>query len=85
MNTNIDVNDPKIVELSFHVLEKIIMKCDGKDLKETMEIAKIMENKAQEGDYPEELKYAYSDALNKLGTLNDDLLSDLREMLKNDE
>ncbi len=84
-NANIDVNDPKVIELSFHVLETIIVKTEDKKLAEVIKIAKIMNETAQMGDYPEELKFAYSDALAKLGTLNDDLLKDLREMLKSDE
>ncbi len=84
-NTAFDVNDPKIIELSFHVLETIILKTEEKKLAEVLKIAKIMNETAQIGDYPEELKFAYSDALTKLGTLNDDLLKDLRDMLKSDE
>ena len=84
-NTAFDVNDPKIIELSFHVLETIILKTEEKNLAEVLKIAKIMNETAQIGDYPEELKFAYSDALTKLGTLNDDLLKDLRDMLKSDE
>ncbi len=82
---NIDANDPKIIELSFHVLETIITKTENKNLSEVIKIAQVMNEVAQSGDYPEELKYAYTDALTKLGTLNDDLLKDLREMLKSDE
>ena len=84
-NTAFDVNDPKIIELSFHVLETIILKTEEKKLAEVLKIAKIMNETAQIGNYPEELKFAYSDALTKLGTLNDDLLKDLRDMLKSDE
>ena len=84
MNTNIDANDPKIIELSFHVLETIILKTEGKKLADVIKIAQIMRETCNNGDYPEELKFAYEDALNKLGTLNDDLLKDLREMLKSD-
>jgi len=85
MNANVDVNDPKVIELSFHVLETIILKTDEKKLDEVIKVAEVMNELCQSGNYPEELKFAYSDALTKLGTLNDDLLKDLREMLKADD
>ena len=85
MEMNVNVNDPKIIELSFHVLETIILKTDGMKLDEVKKVAKVMNELCQEGDYPAELKYSYSDALMKLDTLNDDLLVDLRDMLKADD
>lgn len=85
MESNVNVNDPKIIELSFHVLETIILKTDGMKLDEVKKVARVMNELCQEGSYPEELKYAYSDALMKLDTLNDDLLVDLRDMLKADD
>lgn len=84
MYANIDANDPKVIDLSFHVLETIILKTEDKKLSEVIKIAQIMNETCKNGDYPEELKFAYEDALNKLGTLSDDLLKDLREMLKTD-
>ena len=83
--TNIDANDPKFIELCFHVLETMIIKTDDKNISEVIKIAQIMNEVAQSGAYPDELKYAYTDALTKLNTLNDDLLKDLRDMLKTDD
>lgn len=80
-----DVNDPKVIELSFKVLESIITKCDDKSYDDVMKIAQIMNQNAQVGNYPEEMKLAYAEALNKLQTLNEDQVNDLREMLKSEE
>ncbi len=80
-----DANDPKVIELSFKVLESIILKCEGKDYDETMKVAQIMNQNAQIGDYPEEIKLAYTEAISKLQTLNQDQINDLREMLKSED
>lgn len=80
-----DANDPKVIELSFKVLESIIMKCEDNDYDEIMKIAQIMNKSAQFGNYPEEIKLAYTDAISKLQTLNQDQINDLREMLKAEE
>lgn len=80
-----DANDPKVIELSFKVLESIIVKCDDKNYDDIMKVAKIMCQNAQIGNYPEELKLAYTEALAKLETLNEDQIRDLREMLQSED
>ena len=80
-----DANDPKVIELSFKILESIIMKCEDKDYDDIMKIAQIMNKNAQFGNYPEEIKLAYTEAISKLQTLNQDQINDLREMLKAEE
>jgi len=77
-----DANDPKVIELSFKVLESIILKCEDKDYDDIMKIAQIMNKNAQFGNYPEEVKLAYIEAISKLQTLNQAQINDLRDMLK---
>ena len=80
-----DMNDPKVIELSFRVLESIILKCEGKNYEDTMKVAQMMNQNAQAGNYPEELKLGYTEAINKLETLNESQINDLRDMLKSEE
>ena len=46
-------NDPKVIEASYNVLEKIIVAIEFKTKEELIALAEIMVNKVEAGDHPE--------------------------------
>ena len=74
-------NDPKVIETSFTILEKIIVSIDFKIKEELLALADIMVKKVQEGDYPEVLKLAYEDARHKIEVLNLEQLNEIKNIV----
>ena len=62
---NLTASDPKVIELSYDLLEKIIMAIDYKSKEDLVKLSSIMLEKVNSDDkYPELLKLAYADAKN---------------------
>lgn len=74
-------NDPKVIETSYDILEKIVVAIDFKTKEELVELATIMADKAQNGDYPELLKLAYQDAKHKVELLSLEQLNEVKRII----
>lgn len=74
-------NDPKVIETSYTILEKIIVSIDFKTKEELLSLADIMVNRVKEGDYPEVLKLAYEDARHKIELLSLDQLNEIKNIV----
>lgn len=75
------IQDPKVVELSFRVMESILKKVDFNDKQKLLDMAKEMRDEANAGDYPEEIKLAYVEAINKIDGLSLEQLKELRDII----
>lgn len=78
---NLSMDDPKVVEMSYNVFEKILTSIDYKTKEELIELADIMLKKVDEGDYPEIIKLAYKDAHKKIEILNLDQLNEIKSII----
>lgn len=74
-------NDPKVIETSYDILEKMVMAIDFQSKEELEKLATIMEDKAQNGDYPEFLKLAYADAKHKVELLSYEQLIEIKKII----
>ena len=74
-------NDPKVIETSYDILEKIVVAIDFKTKEELVELATIMANKAEKGDYPQLLKLAYADAKHKVELLILEQLNEVKRII----
>lgn len=74
-------NDPKVIETSYEILEKILVAIDFKTKEELVELATIMANKAENGDYPQLLKLAYADAKHKVELLSLEQLNEVKRII----
>lgn len=80
----VEKNDPKVIELSYDILEKIVTSIDFTTKDEPLRLATIMNEKAQNGDYPDVIKFAYADALAKVELLGYEQLCAVKKIV-NDE
>ncbi len=74
-------NDPKVIETSYDILEKIVVAIDFKTKEELVKLATIMADKAENGDYPELLKLAYADAKHKVELLSLEQLLEIKKII----
>jgi hypothetical protein len=79
MSDNINT---KAIELSFTVLEDIIMQSPLTTKESLMNLAKSASKKVNEGDYPKVLKLAYKEMINKLNSLSFDEIKEIREIIE---
>lgn len=77
----LNADDPKVVEMSYNVFEKILTSIDYKTKEELIDLADIMVKKVEEGDYPEILKMAYQDARKKIEILNLQQLNEIKSII----
>lgn len=79
---NEDMNT-QAIELSFTVLEEIIMLRELTNKKDILELANRALKKVQEGkDYPQVLKLAYQEMVHKLEGLNFEEIKEIRQILE---
>jgi len=79
---NNDINT-KATELSFTVLEDIIMLMPLTSKEDIMALANATSQKVQNGkDFPQVLKLAYKEMLNKLKSLSFDEIKEIREIIE---
>ncbi len=74
-------NDPKVIETSYDILEKIIVSIEFSTKEEVLELADIMVKKVEAGDYPELLKLAYADAKHKIELLSLEQLNEIKNII----
>lgn len=74
-------NDPKVIETSYDILEKIVVAIDFKTKEELVELATIMVNKVENGNYPQLLKFAYADAKHKVELLSLEQLNEVKRII----
>ena len=79
--SKLTLTSPKVVELSFKILEKIILSIDFEDKQELVDLAEIMLKNAQAGKYPDEIKLGYEEALNKINVLSLDQIKEIRTII----
>lgn len=77
----ISVQDPKVTELSFRVMESIITKVEFNTKEELLNIATEMKEEAKNDKYPEEIKLAYEEAIKKIEGLSFEQLKELRDII----
>jgi len=80
----LSLDDPKVVEMSYNVFEKILVSIEYKTKEELCELADIMLKKVEDGDYPEIIKLAYKDARNKIDILSIEQLNKIKEIITGD-
>lgn len=80
---NLTMDDPKVVEMSYNVFEKILTSIDYQTKEELISLADIMLKKVEEGDYPQILKLAYQDAHKKIEILNLEQLNEIKSIITN--
>ena len=75
-------NDPKVIELSYDVLEKIIMAIDYTSKEDLVRLSDIMVEKVEsDSKYPELLKLAYKDAKSKIDLLSLDQINEIKSII----
>ncbi len=74
-------NDPKVIETSYDILEKIIVAIDFKEKDEILKLADIMVKKVESGDYPQLVKLAYADAKHKIELLSLEQLNEIKNII----
>ncbi len=74
-------NDPKVIETSYDILEKIIVAIDFKEKDELLKLADIMVKKVESGDYPQLVKLAYADAKHKIELLSLEQLNEIKNII----
>ena len=77
----ISKNDPKVIETSYDILEKIIVAIDFKEKDEILKLADIMVKKVESGDYPQLVKLAYADAKHKIELLSLEQLNEIKNII----
>ncbi len=81
---DLTIDDPKVVEMSYTVFEKILTSIDFETKEELLELANIMVDRVENGDYPEILKLAYKDAHKKIEVLNTEQLKEIKKIITQD-
>ena len=74
-------NDPKVIETSYNIMEKIIVAIDFKEKDELLKLADIMVKKVESGDYPQLVKLAYADAKHKIELLSLEQLNEIKNII----
>lgn len=75
-------NDPKVIELSYDLLEKIIMAIDYTSKEDLVRLSDIMVEKVEsDSKYPELLKLAYKDAKSKIDLLSLDQINEIKSII----
>ncbi len=77
-------DDPKVVEMSFNVFEKILTSIDYKSKDELLKLSDLMIEKVQDPKYPEILRMAYADARRKIEILNLEQLNEIKQIIVSD-
>lgn len=81
----INENDPKVIEMSYDILEKIITAIDYKSKDDLIRLAGIMVEKVQSDDkYPEIMKVAYKDAKHKIELLSLEQINEIKDIITSD-
>lgn len=79
---NLSENDPKVIELSYDLLEKIIMAIDYTSKEDLVRLSDIMVEKVEsDSKYPELLKLAYKDAKSKIDLLSLDQINEIKSII----
>ena len=82
---NLSANDPKVIELSYDLLEKIIMAINYKSKDDLVKLVSIMVEKVNsDSKYPELLKLAYADAQDKIGLLSLEQINEIKSIITGD-
>jgi len=79
--SSLSKNDPKVIETSYDILEKVVVAIDFKTKEEVLELVDIMVKKAQKGRYPELIKLAYEDAKHKIELLSLEQLNEVKKII----
>ncbi|MCL2540520.1 MAG: hypothetical protein FWE53_03795 [Firmicutes bacterium] len=79
--SKLTISSPKVVELSFKILEKIILAIEFEEKQELIALAEIMLKNAKAGNYPEEIKLGYEEALNKINVLSLDQIKEIKTII----
>ena len=75
-------NDPQVIEMSYDLLEKIIMAINYTSKEDLVRLASIMVEKVNsDPKYPELLKLAYADAKNKIELLSFDQINEIKSII----
>ncbi len=77
----LSLDDPKVVEMSYNVFEKILTSIDYKTKEELIDLADIMLKMVDEGEYPEIIKLAYKEAHKKIEILNLSQLNEIKSII----
>ncbi|MBO5102662.1 MAG: hypothetical protein J6C13_01050 [Clostridia bacterium] len=77
-------DNPKVVEMSYNVFEKILTSIEYTTKEELLKLADIMVNKVQDEKYPEILKLAYADARRKIDILSLEQLNEIKTIITTD-
>jgi len=82
---DISPNDPKVIEMSYDILEKIITAIDFKTKEEIVKLAGIMVKKVESSEqYPTILKLAYKDAQHKIDLLSLEQINEIKSIITSD-
>ncbi len=77
----LNIDDPKVIEMSYNVFEKILTSIDYNTKEELLELADIMIEKVKDEKYPEMLRLAYADARRKIEILNLEQLNEIKKII----
>jgi len=76
------MQSPKVVELSFRVFEDLIKNAKFTTKDELLLVAYKARDNANSGDYPEELKLAYEEAINKINSIGIEQILEIKDLLQ---
>ena len=84
MEEKLTPNNPKVIEMSYNVFEKILTSIDFNSKDELLKLADVMLKKVQDPKYPEILRLAYADAKRKIELLELEHLNEIKQIVLSD-
>ncbi len=84
MEEKLTPNNPRVIEMSYNVFEKILTSIDYKTKDELVKLADVMLEKVQDPKYPEILRMAYQDARRKIEILSLEQLNEIKQIITSD-
>ncbi len=84
MEENLTPNNPKVIEMSYSIFEKILTSIDYKTKDELLNLVDIMLEKVQDKKYPEILRLAYKDAKRKIELIDLEQLNEIKNIIISD-
>ena len=77
-------NDPKVIEMSYNIFEKILTSIDYQSKDELLALIDVMIAKVQDPKYPEILRMAYQDAKRKIDLIDLEQLNEIKKIITSD-
>lgn len=84
MEEKLTPNDPKVIEMSYNIFEKILTSINYETKEELLQLVDIMIEKVKDSKYPEILRMAYNDAKRKIELIDLEQLNEIKSIIVSD-